>query len=219
MRSTPASCSRVPRASSIHRSGGPFRGRCRSSCATRRRCPDTWVSEHPEGRRLDRGRAHPDRDRGDPPSASRVGGSLGCSPGRTRRAVTRRRTALWVFVWLAAPHAAPPALAGLLVLDTARAAELAGRSDRLWAWSPASQRRRSARGIARGLLAAREAGTPGWCRRTTTPPATFTINWSGRRARSGLRDPLQVVHKALFAPLIITIATNVLFARGPPPPF
>ena len=52
----------------------------------------------------------------------------------------------------------------------------------------------------------------GWCRKTTKPPRCFYnhLVWASRAL--GLLIVLQVVHKTLFAPLIITVATNALFA-------
>src|SRR5215813_4375654 len=49
------------------------------------------------------------------------------------------------------------------------------------------------------------------CKKTTPPRSASTTIWSGRRAR-GVLVVLQVVHKTLFAPLIITVATNAAFA-------
>ena len=169
---------------------------------------DTWISEHPGGGRL--------------LAAVLIliviaAITIGLSrwwfarlfpgPFETRRG--KARTAFWVFVWLAA-RTPLACLAGLMVLDafgllTWRVEQIA---QGLVAGIAAAA---FGRGIARGLLAPEKPE-----RRLVQEDddtARYIHNqlvWATRAL--GVLVILQVVHKALFAPLIITVATNVLFA-------
>ncbi len=169
---------------------------------------DTWVSEHPEGWRLIAAVLILIVIAAIPIGLSRWWfPRLFTGPYETRR--DKARTALWVFVWLAA-RTPLAALAGLLVLDTLGL--LSWRVDQI-AYGLVAGIAAAAfgRGIARGLLAPEKPE-----RRLVQEDddtARYIHNqlvWATRAL--GVLVILQVVHKALFAPLIITVATNVLFA-------
>ena len=169
---------------------------------------DTWVSEHPEGWRLLAAVLILIVIAAIPIGLSRWWfPRLFTGPYETRR--DKARTALWVFVWLAA-RTPLAALAGLLVLDTLGL--LSWRVDQI-AYGLVAGIAAAAfgRGIARGLLAPEKPE-----RRLVQEDddtARYIHNqlvWATRAL--GVLVILQVVHKALFAPLIITVATNVLFA-------
>jgi len=115
--------------------------------------------------------------------------------------------ALWVFVWFAArtPLAAGAALLAFeaLGLLTTRLEQI---GEGLVAGIAAAT---FGHGVARGLLAPREPER----RLVQEDDATALSNhlvWSARAL--GVLVVLQVVHKTLFAPLIITVATNAAFA-------
>ena len=117
--------------------------------------------------------------------------------------------ALWVFIWYAArtPLAAAAALLAFDALDllTSRVEEIA---EGLVAGIAAAS---FSYGVARGLFAPREP------QRRLLQEDDLTalcfhnhLVWSARAL--GVLVVSQVVHKTLFAPLIITVATNALFA-------
>jgi potassium-dependent mechanosensitive channel len=117
--------------------------------------------------------------------------------------------ALWVFIWYAArtPLAAAAALLAFDALDllTSRVEEIA---EGLVAGIAAAS---FSYGVARGLFAPREP------QRRLLQEDDLTalcfhnhLVWSARAL--GVLIVSQVVHKTLFAPLIITVATNALFA-------
>jgi potassium-dependent mechanosensitive channel len=117
--------------------------------------------------------------------------------------------ALWVFIWYAArtPLAAAAALLAFAALDllTSRVQEIA---EGLVAGIAAAS---FSYGVAHGLFAPREP------QRRLLQEDDHTalcfhnhLVWSARAL--GVLVVSQVVHKTLFAPLIITVATNALFA-------
>jgi potassium efflux system protein len=169
---------------------------------------DTWISEHPGGGRLLAAVLILLAI-----AAITIGLSrwwfarLFPGPFETRR--DKARTAFWVFVWLAA-RTPLACLAGLMVLDTFGL--LTWRVEQIAQGLVAGIAAAAfGRGIARGLLAPEKPE-----RRLVQEDddtARYIHNqlvWATRAL--GVLVILQVVHKALFAPLIITVATNVLFA-------
>ncbi len=169
---------------------------------------DTWISEHPGGGRLLAAVLILIVI-----AAITIGLSrwwfarLFAGPFETRR--DKARTAFWVFVWLAA-RTPLACLAGLMVLDTFGL--LTWRVEQIAQGLVAGIAAAAfGRGIARGLLAPEKPE-----RRLVQEDddtARYIHNqlvWATRAL--GVLVILQVVHKALFAPLIITVATNVLFA-------
>ncbi len=168
---------------------------------------DTWMSEHPEGGRLLAAVLILMVI-----AAIAIGLSrwwfprLFTGPYDARR--DKARTALWVFVWLAA-RTPLACLAGLMVLDTFGL--LTWRVEQIAQGLVAGIAAAAfGRGIARALLAPEKPE-----RRLVQEDddtARYFHNhlvWATRAL--GVLVVLQVVHKALFAPLIITVATNVLF--------
>jgi potassium efflux system protein len=169
---------------------------------------DAWVSEHPEGGRLLAAALILIVIAAIAIALSRWWfPRLFTGPYETRQ--DKAKTALWVFVWLAA-RTPLAALAGLLVLDTLGL--LTWRVEQI-AYGLVAGIAAAAfgRGIARGLLAPEKPE-----RRLVQEDddtARYIHNqlvWATRAL--GVLVILQVIHKALFAPLIITVATNVLFA-------
>ena len=129
-----------------------------------------------------------------------------CSPGRTTPAA-EGRTAFWVFVWFAARTP----LAGLAgCWRWSCWACWPGGSSRSPRGSSSPWRRRRLAAARRGAVCARPSGTPiGAGRRRHRPLLSQSSGLGDARARGD--DLLQVVHKVLFAPLIVTVATNALF--------
>src|SRR5262245_15407311 len=117
--------------------------------------------------------------------------------------------ALWVFIWYAArtPLAAAAALLAFGALDllTSRVEEIA---EGLVAGIAAAS---FSYGVARGLFAPREPQRRLLQEDDRTALCFHNhLVWSARAL--GVLVVSQVVHKTLFAPLIITVATNALFA-------
>ena len=117
--------------------------------------------------------------------------------------------ALWVFIWYAArtPLAAAAALLAFDALDllTSRVEEIA---EGLVAGIAAAS---FSYGVARGLFAPREPQRRLLQEDDRTALCFHNhLVWSARAL--GVLVVSQVVHKTLFAPLIITVATNALFA-------
>ena len=117
--------------------------------------------------------------------------------------------ALWVFIWYAArtPLAAAAALLAFVALDllTSRVQEIA---EGLVAGIAAAS---FSYGVARGLFAPREPQRRLLQEDDRTALCFHNhLVWSARAL--GVLVVSQVVHKTLFAPLIITVATNALFA-------
>jgi small-conductance mechanosensitive channel len=118
-------------------------------------------------------------------------------------------TALWVLVWFAARTPAA-SLAALLALDAL--ALLTSRMEQIAQGLLAGIAAASfGHGVARGLFAV-EMPQRRIVREDDETARCFHnhLIWASRVL--GVLIPLQVIHKTLFAPLVITVATNALFA-------
>ncbi len=120
-------------------------------------------------------------------------------------------TALWVFVWFAA-RTPVASLAALLAFETL--ALLTSRLDQIAQGLVAGIAAAAfGHGVARGLFAV-EKPQRRLVREDDATARCFHnhLVWASRVL--GVVIPLQVIHKTLFAPLVITVATNALFAAA-----
>jgi potassium efflux system protein len=133
------------------------------------------------------------------------------SAGATETRAAKGWAALWVFLWLAA-RTPLASLAALMVLDSLGL--LPYRIEQIAQGLLAGIAVAAfGHGVARGLFAP-ERPERRLVREDDETARCFHNHLVGASRLLGIAIPLQVAHKTLFAPLVLTVATNVLFAAA-----